>query len=77
MIGEDILDLGGQVALVTGAGQGAGRSIALMLARHGAGGVAVNDYVLERAEAVAGPARHRRKPEVHIPGGIIGGNIRL
>ena len=27
MIGEDILDLGGQVALVTGAGQGAGRGI--------------------------------------------------
>ena len=53
MIGEDILDLGGQVALVTGAGQGAGRGIALMLARHGAGGVAVNDYVLDRAEAVA------------------------
>lgn len=53
MIGEDILDLGGQVALVTGAGQGAGRGIALMLARHGAGGVAVNDFVLERAEVVA------------------------
>lgn len=53
MIGPDLLDLGGQVALVTGAGQGAGRGIALMLARHNAWGVAVNDYVLERAEAVA------------------------
>ncbi len=50
---SDLLDLGGQNAFVTGAGQGAGRGIALMLARHGAGGVAVNDYVLERAEAVA------------------------
>lgn len=53
MIGEDLLDLGGQVAFVTGAGQGAGRGIALMLARHNAGGVAINDFVLERAEAVA------------------------
>jgi NAD(P)-dependent dehydrogenase (short-subunit alcohol dehydrogenase family) len=48
----DLLDLGGQVAFVTGAGQGAGRGIALMLARHNAGGVAVNDFVAERAEAV-------------------------
>ncbi len=53
MIGPDLLDLGGQTALVTGAGQGAGRGIAMMLARHNVWGVAVNDYVLERAEAVA------------------------
>jgi NAD(P)-dependent dehydrogenase (short-subunit alcohol dehydrogenase family) len=52
MIGEDPLDLRGQIAFVTGAGQGAGRGIALALARHNAGGVAVNDYVQERAEAV-------------------------
>jgi 3-oxoacyl-[acyl-carrier protein] reductase len=49
----DILDLGGRVALVTGAGQGVGRQIALHLAAHNAGGVAVNDYVLDRAEVVA------------------------
>jgi 3-oxoacyl-[acyl-carrier protein] reductase len=49
----DILDLAGRVALVTGAGQGVGRQIALHLAAHNAGGVVVNDYVLERAEAVA------------------------
>lgn len=48
----DLLDLGGQTAFVTGAGQGAGRGIALLLARHNAR-VAVNDFVLERAEAVA------------------------
>ena len=53
MIGEDLLDLGGQNAFVTGAGQGAGRGIALLLARHNAGGIAVNDFILERAEAVA------------------------
>jgi 3-oxoacyl-[acyl-carrier protein] reductase len=50
---SDVLDLGGRVALVTGAGQGVGRQIALHLAAHKAGGVVVNDYVLERAEAVA------------------------
>ena len=49
---SDILDLGGRVAFVTGAGQGVGRQIALHLAAHNAGGVAVNDFVLERAEKV-------------------------
>jgi NAD(P)-dependent dehydrogenase (short-subunit alcohol dehydrogenase family) len=57
MAERDLLDLGGQIAFVTGAGQGAGRGIALMLAAHGAGGVAVNDFVLERAEAVAAEVR--------------------
>ena len=50
----DILDLSGRVSLVTGAGQGVGREIALYLgAATGSGGVAVNDYYLDRAEAVA------------------------
>jgi NAD(P)-dependent dehydrogenase (short-subunit alcohol dehydrogenase family) len=52
MIGKDPLDLDGQAAFITGAGQGAGRAIALALARHNAGGVAVNDFVAERAAAV-------------------------
>jgi len=50
---SDILDLGGRVALVTGAGQGVGRQIALHFGAHNSGGVVVNDYVIERAEAVA------------------------
>lgn len=49
---SDILDLAGRSALVTGAGQGVGRQVALHLAAHNAGGVIVNDYVLDRAEAV-------------------------
>jgi NAD(P)-dependent dehydrogenase (short-subunit alcohol dehydrogenase family) len=53
---KPLLDLGGQAAFITGAGQGAGRGIALMLARHNAA-VAVNDFVAERAEAVAAEIR--------------------
>jgi 2-hydroxycyclohexanecarboxyl-CoA dehydrogenase len=48
----DVLDLAGRVALVTGAGQGVGRQIALHLSGHNSGGVAVNDYHLSRAERV-------------------------
>jgi 2-hydroxycyclohexanecarboxyl-CoA dehydrogenase len=48
---NDILSLEGRVALVTGAGQGVGRQIALHFAAHGAA-VIVNDYHLDRAESV-------------------------
>lgn len=67
MIGDDLLDLDGQVALVTGAGQGAGRGIALELARHNAGGIAVNDYVAERAEAVVEEIRALGVPALAVP----------
>ena len=48
-----MFDLEGANVLVTGAGQGVGRSIALAAARCGAGVVLVNDVSAERAEAVA------------------------
>lgn len=67
MIGNDLLDLGGQVALVTGAGQNAGRAIALELARHNAGGIAVNDFVADRAEAVAEEVRALGVPAMAVP----------
>ena len=57
MIGEDTLDIGGQVALVTGAGKGVGRGIALELAKHNAGGIAVNDFDSGRANEVVAEIR--------------------
>jgi NAD(P)-dependent dehydrogenase (short-subunit alcohol dehydrogenase family) len=47
-----VFDLGGRVALVTGAGQGVGAGIARRLAEQG-GAVAVNDVRPDRAEATA------------------------
>lgn len=48
----DVLDMQGRVAIVTGAGRGVGRKIALLLGRHNAS-VVVNDYYPERADQVA------------------------
>jgi len=50
--------LEGQVAVVTGAGQGIGRAIALTLAREGAA-VVVNDVNLESAKKVAEEIKSR------------------
>ncbi len=64
---QDLIDLDGQVAIVTGAGQNAGRATALQLARHNAGGIAVNDFVPERAEAVAEEIRALGVPALAVP----------
>lgn len=49
----DIVDLKRRTAFITGAGRGVGRQVALHFAEHGAGAIVVNDFNLERAEAVA------------------------
>jgi 3-oxoacyl-[acyl-carrier protein] reductase len=56
MNAAELFDLKGRVAMVTGAGQGVGRGIALALAANG-GAIVVNDYFADRAEKVAAEAR--------------------
>jgi NAD(P)-dependent dehydrogenase (short-subunit alcohol dehydrogenase family) len=70
MIGQDPLDMCGRIAFVTGAGQGAGRAIALALARHNAGGIAVNDFVPERAAAVAEEIRALGVAALAVPADV-------
>jgi len=52
LITEEGLKLIGKVALVTGAAQGIGKAVALLLARHGAD-IVVSDINLEKAEETA------------------------
>ncbi len=67
----DILDLGGRAAVVTGAGQGVGRQIALHLATaKNSGGVAVNDYYLERAEKVVEEIKKAGGKAVAVQGDV-------
>jgi len=70
MIGDDPMDLGQQIAFVTGAGQGAGRAIALALARHNAGGIAVNDFVAARAAGVVEEIRALGIPAFAAPADV-------
>jgi 2-hydroxycyclohexanecarboxyl-CoA dehydrogenase len=55
---ESLLDLRGRTALITGAGQGVGAEIARYFAAHNAGTVVINDFHIERAEAIAGEVEH-------------------
>jgi len=52
-LSTNILDLKGRIGLITGAGQGVGRVVALRFAENNSGGVVVNDFRIDRAEAVA------------------------
>ncbi|WP_372765205.1 SDR family NAD(P)-dependent oxidoreductase [Litorivivens sp.] len=67
---DDTFNLSGQIAFVTGAGQGAGRAIALKLARHNVDGVAVNDFMAERAEAVAQEIRDLGVRAIAVPADV-------
>ncbi len=67
---EDILCLNGRVALVTGAGQGVGRQVALDLAAHGCDCVIVNDYFDDRARAVCAEIEALGGKAVAAPGDV-------
>ncbi|MES2488807.1 MAG: SDR family NAD(P)-dependent oxidoreductase [Pseudomonadota bacterium] len=67
---QDLLDLGGQIAFISGAGQGAGRAIALAFAKHGAGGIAVNDFDPLKAESVAAEIRALGVPALAVPADV-------
>lgn len=66
-MGRTIIDMSGRIIVVTGAGQGVGRQIALDAASSGAKAVVVNDFVPERAETVAEEVRKEGADAVALP----------
>ena len=67
---SDLMDLKGRTAFITGAGQGVGRRIALHMAEHNVGAVVVNDFRLERAEAVAKEVENRGARALPLAGDV-------
>ncbi len=63
------MDFTGKVALVTGAGRGIGKGIALRLAKMGAD-IAVNDYVGETAEKTATEIKSLGRKSAAFPGDV-------
>src|SRR5260370_240806 len=66
------MEFSGQVALVTGAGQGIGEAIALALAREGAD-LVVNDVSAERASAPAAKVRECGRRALAFTGDVSSG----
>jgi len=66
---KDVLDLTGRVALVTGAGQGVGKQVALDFSAHGAT-VLVNDFYAERAAAVVDEVASLGGRAIAVPGDV-------
>jgi 2-hydroxycyclohexanecarboxyl-CoA dehydrogenase len=67
---NNILNLEGQIALISGAGQGVGRQTALHFAANGCAAVIVNDFVEERANAVAREVRALGARAVTLVGSV-------
>ena len=66
---ESGFDFSGKVALVTGAGRGIGKGIALRLASHGAD-IAVNDLVAETAEQTVREIQAKGRQAIATPGDV-------
>jgi NAD(P)-dependent dehydrogenase (short-subunit alcohol dehydrogenase family) len=66
---DTLFNLAGQVALVTGAGQGVGRAIARTLSANGAR-VIVNDFHAERAQAVVEELHEQGGKAVAMPADV-------
>lgn len=66
----NILDLEGKSAMITGAGQGVGRQVALHFTRNNAGLIGVNDFEAERAETVVAEIRELGGKAVAVPGDV-------